>query len=120
MKRPITVLEAIAAGGIVLEGLAAAFILSAVREFDCDVLLGTAGIAVTGFMLGLVVRTARGLTAAAITTATIAVVAALSLILFSIASLDKAIVVAGLGLVLVCAAEVTRLVLPFTSIGGLK
>lgn len=120
MKRPITVFEAIAAGGIVLEGLAAALILSAVREFDRDVVLGTAGIAAAGVMLGLVVRAARGLTGAAIMTATIAIVAALSLVLFSIASPDKAIVVAGLGLVLVCAAEVTRLVLPFTPIGGLK
>ncbi len=117
MKRQITVLETAAIAGIFLEGLLAAFILSAVRDFDAEALLGSGGIAVAGVLLGFV---SREFAATAVMARSLALAAAISLVLVAVASPDNAVVVIALGVVFVCSAEVTRFVLPFVSIEGMR
>ncbi|MCE9520972.1 MAG: hypothetical protein K8S25_00905 [Alphaproteobacteria bacterium] len=120
MERTRSVLEATAIAGIFLEGAIAALILLTVRAFDAGLVLGTCCMAAVGVLLGLIERADRGLAAATIMMGTIVLVVAVSAVAFVVEGAEKSIIVAGLGVVFVCAAEFTRSILLFVSIGGMK
>jgi hypothetical protein len=120
MKRSTTSAEALAIAGIGLEGVIAALILSAVRDFSAGSLIAALGMAAAGAGLGVLVRASRGMVGIAITTGATALLVVASVVLFAIGDVQRAIVVGGLGLVFVSAAEGTRRALAFVSFGGMR
>lgn len=113
-------IDIVSTAGIGLEGIAAAFIVVAVRNFEIASLIGVAGIALPGAALGAALHAFRGLGDAVIMAGVIIVLAVLGVLLFAIGGGPSAIAVSGLGLVFICAAEGTRCAMGFTTLGGLR
>jgi len=105
--------------GTIANGVAAAAIIVAVREFAPASLIPVGAMTVTGTAFGFILRAAHRW-AAAILIASIGFLGAFGIVLSVVDGSANAIVVSGLGLVFLSAAEGTRRVLLLDSKGGLK
>jgi hypothetical protein len=105
---------------VAASGILAAAILLDVREFAAGALTAVLGMAAVGFSFGFILRAAHGVAAPAIVIGGLVLLIVFGAVLFAVDSAPNAIVVSGLGLVFLSAAEGTRRVLVFRSKRGLK